>query len=118
MIIRLPEKLTEESTRVLRARLESSLASKCLTIVLDFSDVREMNSAALETLLHCMNQVAQHDGTIRVSGMSPEAEIFLEFTRMDSIFAMFQEQPAVAPSLAVAEFVGAPVRDQMQVTAA
>jgi len=118
MIIRLPEKLTEENTRILRTRLESSLASKCLTIVLDFSSVREMNSAALETLLHCMNQVVQHDGTIRVSGMSPEAEIFLEFTRMDSIFAMFQEQPAAVPPLAVAEFVGSPVRDQMQVTAA
>lgn len=118
MIIRLPEKLTEQAARSLRTRLESSLASKCLTIVLDFSSVREMNSAALETLLHCMNQVVQHDGTIRVSGMSPEAEMFLEFTRMDSIFAMFQEQPVVLPPLAVPEFVGAPVRDQMQVTAA
>ena len=118
MIIRLPERLTQESTRLLRKRLESSLASKCRTVVLDFSSVREMNSTALETLLHCMNQVAQHDGTIRVSGMSPEAEIFLEFTRMDSVFAMFQEQRAALPPLAAPEFVGAPARDQMQVTAA
>jgi anti-anti-sigma factor len=119
MIIKLPEYVTEKSIRTFNESVSSFLASKCLTIVFDFSRVREMDSAAMETLLHCMNQIAQNDGTIRVSGMSPQAAIFLELTRMDAVFSMFKECPAAAPVASVPEFAAnAVLRDDMQVTAA
>jgi anti-anti-sigma factor len=121
MIIKLPEHLTEKTTNEFKHKLDAGLASKYLNILLDFSDVREMDSVALETLLQYMNQVAQHDGTIRVSGMSPEAAIFLEFTRMDSVFAMFQDRPVFAPALTVSDFANSTVqtvRSGMQPSAA
>lgn len=120
MIIKLPEHLSEKSTHVLNEQLASVYTSHCLTVVFDFSRVREMDSEAMETLLHCMNQIAQNDGTIRISGMSAEAEIFLELTRMDSVFAMFREQPAPLPAAAVEvpAFTGSVMRDHMQVSAA
>jgi anti-anti-sigma regulatory factor len=77
-----------------------------------------MDSEAIETLLYCMNQIAQNDGSVRVSGMSPEAEIFLELTRMDSVFAMFKEQPAPSLPAALPDFAPSAMRDDMQVSAA
>ena len=119
MIIKLPEYLSGKSTNELNGRLAPILSSRCLTVVFDFSRVREMDSDAMETLLHCMNQIAQNDGTVRVSGMSAEAEIFLELTRMDSVFAMFKEQPEMLPaSVTVPEFATTVLRDDMQVSAA
>lgn len=119
MIIKLPEYLSGKSTNELNDRLAPIFSSRCLTVVFDFSRVREMDSDAMETLLHCMNQIAQNDGTVRISGMSAEAEIFLELTRMDSVFSMFREQPAALPvAVAVPEFANSVLRDDMQVSAA
>jgi anti-anti-sigma factor len=120
MIIKLPEHLTEASTRNLREQMEFTRTSKCPNIVLDFSEVQEMDTTALETILRYMDRVAQHAGTIRVTGMSAQAATFLELTRMDSVFAMYEECPNAMPAVAVPEFTQttAVSRAEMQVSAA
>jgi anti-anti-sigma factor len=120
MIIKLPEHLTEASTRALHEQMEFSRSSKCVNVVLDFSEVREMDTTALETILRYMDRVAQDDGSIRVSGMSAEAATFLELTRMDSVFAMYEPAPTTTPAVAVREFAPttAVARAEMQVSAA
>jgi anti-anti-sigma factor len=118
MIIKLPENLTQKNARELRQSLSSIPASECATIVFDFSQVREMDNAAVELLLQCMNQIAQNDGTVRISGMSAEAAIFLELTRMDSVFAIFEGRPVTVPTVAAPDFAVPAVRNNMQVTAA
>jgi anti-anti-sigma factor len=120
MIIKLPEHLTEGSTRNLHEQMEFLRTSNCPSIVLDFSEVREMDTTALETILRYMDRVAQDAGTIRVSGMSVEAAMFLELTRMDSVFAMYEECPTAMPAVAISEFAqtNAGARAEMQVSAA
>src|SRR5690348_11261513 len=119
MIIKLPEHLTEASIRTLQEQMDFSRSSKCVNIVLDFSKVREMDTSALETILRYMDRVAQGDGSIRVSGMSAEAATFLELTRMDSVFAMYEEAPTATPAVSVPEFAATAVASaEMQVSAA
>jgi len=120
MIIKLPEHFTEASTRVLQEQMEFSRSSKCVNIVLDLSEVREIDTKALETILRYMDRVAQNAGSIRVSGMSAEAATFLELTRMDSVFAMYEEAPTAMPAVTVPEFspTTAVARGEMQVSAA
>ena len=120
MIIKLPEHLTEASHRILQEQMEFGRSSKCMNTVLDFSEVREMDTTALETILRYMDQVAQSAGSIRVSGMSPEAATFLELTRMDSVFAMYEDAPTTMPTVSVPEFAPstAVARAEMEVSAA
>ena len=120
MIIKLPEHLTEASTQEFQEQMEFSRNSKCVNILLDFSVVREMDTTALGTILRYMDRVAQNNGSIRVSGMSAEAATFLELTRMDSVFAMYEEAPTAMPAVAVPEFAQttAAAHAEMQVSAA
>jgi anti-sigma B factor antagonist len=122
MIIKLPEHLNERTIGEVKQKLATCLAFKYPSIALDFSEVRDMDSSALETLLECTDQVARHDGAIRISGMSPEAATLLEITRMDRVFEMFPTVPAVAPTPTVntPEFatVSSVAQDALQVSAA
>lgn len=119
MIIKLPEYLNGASTRDLHEQLEFSRSSNSVNIVLDFSEVREMDTRALEMILRHIDLITQNDGSIRVSGMSREAATFLELTRMDAVFAMYEQCPAT-PAVAVPEFAPttAVARAEMQVSAA
>jgi len=87
-MIKLPEAFGGKEARRLGRELKNRI-SNAPRIVVDFSRVREMDLAGLEGLLDCMEMVAKNDGALQLGEMSPEAEIFLELTRMDQLFNRF-----------------------------
>jgi anti-anti-sigma regulatory factor len=88
IMIKLPEAFGGKEARRLGRELKNRMSS-APRIVVDFSRVREMDLAGLEGLLDCMETVAKNDGALQLGEMSPEAEIFLELTRMDQLFNRF-----------------------------
>jgi len=89
MLIRLSERFSRYEARTLAAELESRLLNDQPCLIVDFSRVKQIDSAGLNMLLACMVKIARHDGAVQLGEVSPEAAIMLELTRMDSIFDLF-----------------------------
>src|SRR5581483_2839208 len=89
IMIKLPEAFGGKEARRLGRELKNRMSAVSPHIVVDFSRVREMDLAALEGLLDCMEIIAKNDGAVQLGEMSPEAAVFLELTRMDQLFSKF-----------------------------
>lgn len=109
MLIRLPKCFGLEEARLLAAELDPRLLCDQPSVILDFSHVRQIDSAGLDMLLRCMIKIAKQDGSVQLGPVSQEAATILEMARMDSIFEMFPRIPddtatiRVVPAQAAAE---------------
>lgn len=101
IVIQLPEAFDKKEARKLRRKLKHMLASDRPSVVVDLSRVKRMDFEGIEALLSCMEEVATQDGALRIEGMSPEAAILLELTRMDRLLANFPGFSVEAPSFAL-----------------
>lgn len=89
ILIQLPENLGAKEARKLERELRNKLSNGAANLAADFSRVKKMDLEGMEALLHCMAGVAQRDGALEIVGMSPEAAILLELTRLDQLLAKF-----------------------------
>src|SRR5215470_348705 len=89
IMIKLPEVFGVKDARKLRRELKSKLASLKPCVVVDLSRVKKIDLPGLEGLLDCMEDVAKQDGSLELGGISPEAEVMLELTRMSGLFQKF-----------------------------
>jgi len=89
MLIRLPERFNRCEARTLAAELDRRLLNDQPCLIVDFSRVKQIDSAGLNMLLACMVKIAKQDGAVQLGEVSPEAATMLELTRMDSIFDLF-----------------------------
>lgn len=85
VLVNLPQQVTAKQARSLIRDLRDQLNVDQPCVVLDLSDVKEMDTAGLDLLLECLNETVRRDGTIQVRGISPEAATILELTGMDEI---------------------------------
>lgn len=94
VVVNLPERVTAKQARALIRDLRDQLSVDQPCVVLDLSDVKEMDTAGLDLLLECLHETVRRDGIIQVRGISPEAATVLELTGMDEIFGLM---PGPAP---------------------
>jgi anti-anti-sigma factor len=122
IVVKLPEDLTRKAVRVAMRQLRPGLRLDHPHIVVDLSNVRRMDSAAIDMLLHCVVEVARRDGELKLAGLSAEAATVLELTRMDRIFEIFPSVPdAVGTSgyeVSQLETLPAPAESSQQPAAA
>jgi anti-anti-sigma factor len=85
VLVNLPRQVTAKQARSLIRDVREQLNVDQPCVVLDLSDVKEMDTAGLDVLLECLNETVRRDGTIQVRGISPEAATILELTGMDEI---------------------------------
>src|SRR5262249_49164817 len=98
IMIKLPEVFGVKEARKLRREVKTKLASERTSVVVDLSRVKKINLSGLEGLLNCLEEVAKQDGTLTLGGISPEAAVMLELTRMSGLFHKFPAaQPIEAP---------------------
>ncbi len=111
IMINLPASFGAKEAKELGRELKDRFTMSAPSVVVDFSQVREMDSAGLDGLLACMRQVAMQDGAVQLGEVSPEAATMLEMTRMDRLFQKFP-----APSAEVASFSAAnqPAAEEVQ----
>ena len=89
LLIRLPQLFNNVEARALSAELESSLTRNQPCLIIDFSNVKQIDGAGLEMLLQCMVKIAKADGVVQVGDISAEAATILEMTGMDRILELF-----------------------------
>jgi anti-sigma B factor antagonist len=102
MLLTLPERVDGKLARTFAREFDRELIHDRPRIVVDLSQVKQIDSGALDTLLDCMVAVANRDGVVRLGGISPQAATVLELTRMDRVFEMFPAVAEAASSFSVA----------------
>jgi len=88
--IKLPELFGGREARELGVELKDKLtAAANPSVLVDLSQVKEMDLDGVEGLLDCMEIIADYDGALELGEISAEAAILLELTRMDRLFRKF-----------------------------
>ena len=102
MLLKLPEIVGAKEARAFCDAVSAELAHDRPRVVVDLSQVKQIDSVALDALLKCMVEVSRRDGAIRLAGVSPEAATVLEMTGLDRAFEMFPNVAEAAASFGVA----------------
>ena len=90
VVVQVPEVLNIREVHRFMEELVPLLESNRPRVVLDCSLVRSMESAGVEMLLSCLEEVLKRDGDLKLAALSPEAEVILELMRVARVFETFQ----------------------------
>jgi len=58
-------------------------------LVLECSQVHNLDGAGVEMLLGCMQEAMKRDGDLQLAAVSPASGVFLELMRVDRLFEIF-----------------------------
>jgi anti-anti-sigma factor len=89
IVIKLPQYFGSKEAGKLQLELKEHGLTYETAVVFDLSQVRQINTAGVDSLLQCIHQVIKQDGSVRLSEVSPEAATILELIGLDYIFEMF-----------------------------
>jgi anti-anti-sigma factor len=109
LVKQLPEKLSVEQGRLFFREIESCLNQDRPRVVLDCSRVRQLDSAGIHVLLHCLEEAMKRNGDVKLAAIPTAAAAILELTKVDRLFEAFDN-----PSDAVSSFYRFPVDDFQQ----
>jgi len=98
VIMQLPEELNVKEVDKFMQEMGPLLESNRPRIVLECSQVRSMESAGVEMLLRCLEEVLKRDGDLKLAALSPEAEVILELMRVARVFETFSTSEEAARS--------------------
>jgi anti-sigma B factor antagonist len=90
IVMELPETLNHVEGEKFVAELQPLLEVHRPRIVLDCSQVQQMDSAGIETLLYCMQEAMKRDGDLKLAAVSPAAATIMELMRVDRLFEVFE----------------------------
>jgi anti-anti-sigma factor len=89
IVMQLPEQLNLDGVRGFLPELKPLLECHRPRIVLDCSQVRYLDSAGVEMMLHCLEEAMKRDGDLKLASLSPESEVILELMRVARVFEAF-----------------------------
>jgi len=89
VVMQVPEYFNSDQVSGFKRELAPLLEAHRPRIVLDFSQVRHIDSAGIEMLLHCLEEAMKRDGDLKLADISKEGQIILELMRVDRIFETF-----------------------------
>ena len=95
VVKQLPARLSMEQGRKFLLEVQPSLKADRPRLVLDCSKVRQLDSAGIQVLLHCLEEAMKRNGDIKLAAVPPAAADILELTKVDSLFEAF-DNPADA----------------------
>jgi anti-anti-sigma factor len=96
--MQLPEELNVKEVQAFMQEMGPLLESNRPRIVLECSQVRSMDSAGVEMLLRCLEEVLKRDGDLKLAALSAEAEVILEIMRVARVFETFPTSEEAARS--------------------
>lgn len=85
----LPEKLSVKQGRIFFREVESCLKADRPRVVLDCSQVRQLDSAGIQVLLRCLEEAMKRNGDVKLAAIPPGAAEILELTRVNLLFEAF-----------------------------
>lgn len=89
VIMQMPEQLNLDGVRIFLQEVEPLLECHRPRIVLDCSQVRYIDNAGVEMMLHCLEEAMKRDGDLKLAALSPESEVILELMRVARVFEAF-----------------------------
>jgi len=89
VVKRVPERVNLKEARQFMCAVEPILQSDRPQLVLDLSNVRQLDSAGVDMLLHCMSEAMKRDGDVKLAAPSAEAMVVLELTRTGRLFEIY-----------------------------
>jgi anti-anti-sigma factor len=89
VVKQLPEKLSIEQGRAFFLEIRACLSADRPRLVLDCSRLRQLDSAGIQVLLHCLEEAMKRNGDVKLAGIPPAATEILELTRVDQLFEAF-----------------------------
>ena len=101
VVVKLPAALNAGCARKLGRELKSRVAEGSRFVVLDFSHVKSIDLKGIAGLLRCMEQIAKVDGSLQLAGLSPEAAVLLQLTRVDRLMQKFPGFTIEAPGFEI-----------------
>src|SRR3984885_2739729 len=90
IVMELPEQLNHVEAKRFLDELQPLLEVDRSSIVLDCSQIKHMDSAGVEMLLHCLEQAMKRDGDLKLATISPASAVILELMRVDRLFEVFE----------------------------
>jgi len=90
IVVTMPERLTRVHNRDFLLTIAALLKADRTRIVFDCSQVREIDRAGTDMLLHCVEQVIRQDGELNLSSVPTKILAVLELTCVDRLFEIFQ----------------------------
>jgi len=98
IVMQVPENLNAPEVRNFMEELGPLLECNRPRVVLECSQVRSIDSAGVEMLLHCLEEALKRDGDLKLASLSPEAEVILELMRVARVFEAYQTSEEAARS--------------------
>jgi anti-sigma B factor antagonist len=95
---RVPERLNLQQSRKFAREVQPLLHADRPQIVLDLSQVKQIDAAGVDMLLHCMAEAMKRDGDVKLAALSPQASVILEMTRTDRLFEIYDSSTDAARS--------------------
>ena len=89
LVKRMPAVMNLKESRAFLRELQSILRSDRPQIVFDLSQVKRLDAAGVEMLLHCMAEAMRRDGDVKLAAVSPQAMVVLEMTRTERLFEVY-----------------------------
>lgn len=89
VVLQLPEQLNSEGVQTFLQEMEPLLQTHRPRVVFDCSQVRYLDSAGVEMMLHCLEEAMKRDGDLKLAALSPESEVVLELMRVARVFETF-----------------------------
>ncbi|HZQ91974.1 MAG TPA: STAS domain-containing protein [Terriglobales bacterium] len=90
VVKRMPDRINLREARTFLDEVQPFLHSDRPQLVFDLSQVRQMDAAGVDMLLHCMSEVMRRDGDLKLAAVSPQAATILELTRTDRLFEIYE----------------------------
>lgn len=109
IVMQLPEYLYELEADNLRQELKVLLEVERPSVVLDCSEVKDIDSKGVDTLLHCMDEAMKRDGDVKLAAVAPGSAVILELMKVDRLFEIFD-----TADLAVRSFHTLPIYELPQ----
>lgn len=89
IIKQLPAVLETRVSQALFREIQQDLEADRPYLVLDLSDVCQMDSSGVDLLLQCVEAVMKRNGDVKLAAVRPEAALILEMARVDRLFEIF-----------------------------
>lgn len=86
---RIPERLNNREAKAFLREMQKVVNSDRPQLVFDCSQVKQIDAAGVEMLLHCLSRAVRHDGDLKLAAVSPQMEIVLQMTRTDRLFEVY-----------------------------
>ena len=90
VVMQVPEVLNAREVQSFMQEVGPLFESNRPRVVFDCSQVCSMESAGVEMLLLCLEEVLKRDGDLKLAALSPEADVILELMRVARVFETFQ----------------------------